>query len=174
MKRPFFLIALVVLGLLMSPWLETPLHTVRLALTPAPQTLRVPVANVDRRSLHDTWGATRSGGRRHKGIDIFAPRGTPVLAATDGVVWSTRGNALGGTVAWVFGPSAQFHYYAHLDTLAVESGARVRAGQTIGTVGNTGNARTTPPHLHYAVYTARGPLNPYPLLRSPGGGAPSD
>jgi murein DD-endopeptidase MepM/ murein hydrolase activator NlpD len=173
-RAAFLLIGLAALAAWLGPWLDTPIAVARLAFREPPRTLVVPVARVGREALRDTWGAARDGGRAHQGIDIFAPRGTAVVAATDGVVWSTRGNRLGGTVAWVFGPGRQLHYYAHLDTVSVRPGMRLRAGDAIGTVGTTGNARGTPPHLHYGVYTARGAINPYPLLRADEGSATSD
>ena len=104
--------------------------------------------------------------RDHHGIDIFAPRNTPVLAAADGVVTSVGTNRLGGNVVWIFDPKrGQSHYYAHLETQAVSGGERVRAGDVVGYVGNTGNARTTPPHLHFGIYSrGEGPLDPLPFV----------
>ena len=116
-----------------------------------------------------TWGAARSEGRTHQGIDIFARRGTPVIAATEGLVARIGENRLGGTVVWVYGPGRQRHYYAHLDRVAetLETGDRVAVGDVLGYVGNTGNARGTPPHLHYGIYAMGGAINPYPLLIAP-------
>lgn len=75
-------------------------------------------------------------------------------------------NRLGGKVVWVLGPGGQRHYYAHLDAWSVlRKGERIQAGTILGYVGNSGNARGTPPHLHYGIYTPSGPVNPYPLLR---------
>ena len=104
--------------------------------------------------------------RDHHGIDIFAPRNTPVLAAADGYVTSVGTNRLGGNVVWIFDPSrGQSHYYAHLETQAVSGGERVQAGDIVGYVGNTGNARTTPPHLHFGIYSrGEGPLDPLPFV----------
>lgn len=104
--------------------------------------------------------------RDHHGIDIFAPRNTPVLAAADGFVTSVGTNRLGGNVVWVFDPErGQSHYYAHLETQAVSAGERVRAGDVVGYVGNTGNARTTPPHLHFGIYSrGEGPVDPLPFV----------
>ncbi|PWF42105.1 M23 family peptidase [Massilia glaciei] len=137
----------------------------RLASMPAPTSLAMPVADIKRGAIRDTWHAPRAPGRRHEGIDIFAKRGTPVLASTEGIVLSRGDNSLGGNVVWVLGPSGQRHYYAHLDQPAVVvRGERVQVGTLLGYVGNTGNAKTTPPHLHYGVYTSGGAINPYPLL----------
>ena len=104
--------------------------------------------------------------RDHHGIDIFAPRNTPVLAAADGFVTSAGTNRLGGNVVWVFDPErGQSHYYAHLEKQAVSTGERVTAGDVVGYVGNTGNARTTPPHLHFGIYSrGEGPLDPLPFV----------
>ena len=104
--------------------------------------------------------------RDHHGIDIFAPRHTPVLAAADGFVTSVGTNRLGGNVVWVFDPErGQSHYYAHLEKQAVSAGERVAAGDVVGYVGNTGNARTTPPHLHFGIYSrGEGPLDPLPFV----------
>jgi murein DD-endopeptidase MepM/ murein hydrolase activator NlpD len=123
----------------------------------APTTrLTVPVEGVARRGLHSSWGEPRSGGRRHQGIDIFARRGTPVVAAASGEVVRIGHDRLGGNVVWVAGEGARMYYYAHLmqfrDGLHV--GEQVRAGETLGRVGNTGNARDTPPHLHFGIYPA--------------------
>ncbi len=131
-----------------------------------PDSLPVPVARVRPSGLADTWGAARSGGRHHEGIDIFAPRNTPILSATEGVV-SRRGvNQLGGRYVSVTGPGGHTHYYAHLERFAAaDAGSWVRAGDTIGYVGDSGNAKGTPTHLHYGIYRlGGGAINPYPLL----------
>ena len=103
---------------------------------------------------HHPWG--RSG--VHKGIDIFAPRGTPVLASTSGIVLYADELSLGGKVVSILGPKWRVHYYAHLQDRSVTRGMRVRRGDRIGTVGSTGNAAGKPPHLHYAIVTTI----PYP------------
>lgn len=136
----------------------------------APDGYLVPVAGVRHADLRSTWGAARSGGRKHRGVDIFAPKGTPVVSVVDGVVWSVGTNSLGGRVVWVVGEGRAAYYYAHLDTWApdLRAGDRVRAGDLLGTVGNTGNAKTTPAHLHFAVHRVglRGALgvDPVPVL----------
>ena len=75
-------------------------------------------------------------------------------------------NRLGGNVVWIFDPSrGQSHYYAHLEKQAVSTGERVKAGDVVGYVGNTGNARTTPPHLHFGIYSrGEGPVDPLPFV----------
>ena len=77
--------------------------------------LPIPVKNIKARQLKDTWGASRSSGRTHEGIDIMAPRGTKVLSATEGLIADLRNNNLGGKVVWIMGPGGTWHYYAHLD-----------------------------------------------------------
>ena len=126
---------------------------------------------VSGRTFHDVgsrFGDPRDGGRRdHHGLDIFAPRGTPVVASVDGLVRSTRVGGLGGKTVWVRDTSTGAnYYYAHLDEQMVREGQRVAAGDTLGTVGNTGNARTTPPHLHFGIY-ANGPHDPWPFVFLP-------
>ncbi|NYI02543.1 M23 family metallopeptidase [Cupriavidus plantarum] len=153
------------------PWVKPAIDRViyagQLASLPAPTALPVPVQGVSRQALRDTWGGARSGGRRHEGIDIFATRGRPVLSATEGIVTRTGTNTLGGNVVWVMGPGRQMHYYAHLERHGdVGPGDRVAVGTVLGYVGDTGNARGTPPHLHYGIYAAGGAINPYPMLRN--------
>lgn len=135
---------------------------------PAPDAIPVPVQGVEARRIADTFGAPRGRDRSHQGVDIFAPRGTPVLSATEGLVVSVRDEGLGGRQVWVLGPGHERHYYAHLDdwALALRAGDRVRAGTQLGTVGDTGNARGTPPHLHYGIYTATGAIDPLPRMRA--------
>ncbi len=124
-----------------------------------------PVAGKGNAAIMSFWGMERDGGvRKHEGIDIFAKKGTPVVAATDGTIGFTGERGIGGKQVWLreglFGNSL---YYAHLDGIAVESGARVKAGDTLGYVGNTGNAQFTPPHLHFGIYK-NGAVNPLPFV----------
>lgn len=135
-----------------------------------PSRLPIPVDNIKTRQLKDTWGASRSSGRLHEGIDIMAPRGTKVLSATEGLIADLRNNNLGGKVVWILGPGGSWHYYAHLDRhkRGLKVGDYVKKGDLIGYVGNSGNARHTAPHLHYGLYLngkGRGAVNPYPYLR---------
>lgn len=125
-----------------------------------------PVAGKGNAAVGSFWGMDRDGGkRRHEGIDIFAKKGTPVVAITDGTVTYTGEKGIGGKQVWLrdglFGRSL---YYAHLDGFTVEPGARVKVGDTLGFVGNTGNARFTPAHLHFGIYTMGGAVNPLPYV----------
>jgi hypothetical protein len=129
--------------------------------------LRFPVQGLDERAIHSVFGDARDGGRRdHHGVDIFAPRGTPVVAAIDGLVSRVDTTDIGGRVIWVYDSlHGQSLYYAHLNDWAVRSGQNVQAGEVLGYVGNTGNARSTPPHLHFGIYS-RGPIDPLPAIRA--------
>ena len=121
-----------------------------------------PVASGANTSVQSYWGDNRDGGARsHEGIDIFAKRGTPVLAATNGSIGYTGEKGLGGKQVWLRDRKRnQSLYYAHLDSIANVTGS-VKRGDTLGFVGNTGNARTTPPHLHFGIYKSyRGAINP--------------
>lgn len=130
--------------------------------------LGFPVQGRSNSAAQSFFGAGRDGGARsHAGVDIFAPRGTPVLAAIDGRIASLRPNKLGGNVIWLADDERkQSLYYAHLDRQAVQEGQLVQTGDTIGFVGNTGNARTTAPHLHFGIYRrGEGAIDPWPYVR---------
>jgi len=145
-------------------------------LAQARASLAFPVAGISPRSVQSRFGDPRdAGARRHEGIDIFAPRGTSVMAAADGWVTGSTTNRLGGNVVWVWSPARGIRtYYAHLDRQAVSPGARVHAGEVIGYVGNTGNARTTAPHLHFGVYAAvGGAVDPLPFVCDAPCGSPA-
>ena len=131
-----------------------------------------PVAQRDTRAVLSFFGDSRDGGRRgHRGVDIFAPRGTPVLSATNGRVYRVETTRIGGKVVWVRDSDEQQRvYYAHLDSQVVRTGMDVERGTVLGFVGNTGNARTTPPHLHFSVYSrgaVRGAVDPWYYLYQP-------
>lgn len=112
------------------------------------------------------WGDSRDeGGRRHEGIDIFASKGTPAVAAANGVVTSVRENNLGGKVVFMRPTGKDYTlYYAHLDQQLVSAGQSVKTGDKLGLVGNTGNARTTPAHLHFGIYALGGAIDPLPFV----------
>ncbi|MDZ7705112.1 MAG: M23 family metallopeptidase [Trueperaceae bacterium] len=144
------------------------------AMLPAePDTrLRMPVSGVRVSQVADTWGAPRGVGRRHEGQDIFAPRGTPIYSATEGYLWRIGTSQRGGLTVWVVGPGGRRYYYAHLERYGenIREGDYVTTDTIIGYVGNTGNAVTTPPHLHFGVYYGsrrtcnRQVFDPLPLL----------
>ncbi|GAA4399658.1 hypothetical protein GCM10023187_11870 [Nibrella viscosa] len=130
--------------------------------------LSFPVQGRDSRSISSYFGAPRDGGRRtHEGVDIFAPRGTPLVASVDGIISGVGANRLGGNVVWLSDLKRNLRlYYAHLDKQLVREGQQVSVGDTIGTVGNTGNARNTAPHLHFGVYQfSEGAVDPLPFVR---------
>lgn len=138
--------------------------------------LIIPVESVHPNDLRDTFNESRSGGREHNAIDIMAPKGTPVLAATDGEIVRLYRNKLGGNT--IYQLSADKHlvfYYAHLDRYAdgLAVGHQARQGEVIGYVGDTGNAGAGNYHLHFSIWTVTDPkklwqgdnINPYPILR---------
>ncbi len=132
----------------------------------------MPVGGVRVRQVSDTWGAARAGGRSHEGVDIFAPTGTPIRAAAPGFVYSIESLSLGGNSVTVVGGGGRRYFYTHMSAFAedLREGQHVTTDTVLGYVGNTGDAATTPPHLHFGVY--EGPadtcawhaVNPYPLL----------
>lgn len=142
--------------------------------------LRIPVSGTRASELVDTFSQARAAGaRRHDAIDIMAPRGTPVLAATDGMVEKLFLSRDGGNTVYQRSPDGRMIlYYAHLDGYApdLREGQVLRRGEPLGFVGNTGNANPAAPHLHFAVmltspqarwFEAATPVNPYPLLAGP-------
>ena len=132
----------------------------------------MPLEDVRVRDVADTWGSARSEGRTHEGTDIFAPNGTPIYSATPGYIYRIGDNRLGGQTVVVVGGAGYRYYYAHLSGYAedIAEGQAVTTDTLLGYVGNTGNARTTPPHLHLGIYTSDAgrcdwdAVNPYPLL----------
>lgn len=114
--------------------------------------LMVPVEGVTPEKVKDSFHGERSGGRVHYAIDIMAPKGTPVLAATRGKVTRLKSNELGGITLYENDVQGRFtYYYAHLDRYApgVKEGMDVEQGDLLGYVGNTGDAATTASHLHF-------------------------
>lgn len=115
----------------------------------------------------DSWGAPRSGGRTHKGVDMIASRGTPAVAIETGTIKRMGNGGLGGITVWITGASGDEYYYAHLDGWAdgLSVGQAVSAGDLVGYVGNTGNARYTVTHLHFEYHPGGGSaVDPYPLV----------
>ena len=177
MRHSLTFVGLSLVMLFLVACSSSPKHPSAVQLNPAlvkklnhmrmPSSLPIPVDRVQARELKDTWGASRSSGRLHEGIDILAPRGTKVRSATPGLIADLRNNNLGGKVVWILGPGGAWHYNAHLDG-GLKVGDYVKKGDVIGYIGNTGNARHTAPHLHYGLYLngkGRGVVNPYPYLR---------
>lgn len=126
-----------------------------------------PVSGGGNKNIQSFWADPRdAGSRSHEGVDIFADRGTPVVAVTDGMIASAGERGLGGKQVWLrdglFGKTI---YYAHLDSIAVSEGEKVKVGDTLGFVGNTGNAKTTAPHLHFGIYKSKGAVNPLSFIK---------
>jgi murein DD-endopeptidase MepM/ murein hydrolase activator NlpD len=140
-----------------------------------PRRIRIPLDGVSAADVQDTFDQARGSERRHEATDILAPRGTPVLAADDGVIRKLFLSKPGGITIYQFDPAEQFcYYYAHLDRYAdgLREGMTVQKGDVIGYVGTTGNAPTNTPHLHFAIFQLGPekrwwegtPINPYPIL----------
>src|SRR5690606_20823114 len=134
-----------------------------------------PVALPHEVGFSDSWHACRDGcRRRHKGVDIMAAQGAPLVAVESGVIAKVQDvdEGLGGLTVWLRGDSGVAYYYAHNSANLVVEGQRVVRGQPIARVGRTGNARTTPPHVHFQVnvcgeLSSAEPctVNPFPYVR---------
>ncbi|MBC7873015.1 MAG: M23 family metallopeptidase [Ferruginibacter sp.] len=136
----------------------------RLSVSVSPS-LGFPVAGSKAR-VGSVWGDSRDGGERsHEGIDIFAAKLTPVIAAADGYISRVNDGGLGGkTVNLKVADRNLSLYYAHLDKQLVQEGQQVKKGDTLGLVGNTGNAKNTPAHLHFGIYSFGGAIDPLPFV----------
>lgn len=150
--------------------------TTDLELSLSASGLIIPVAGVTPARLIDTYAASRSEGRTHNAIDIMAPQGTPVVAATDGTVVKLRDSNKGGITLYQLDASGQLvYYYAHLMSYAngITEGKQIKRGEVIGYVGDTGNATPGNYHLHFGIskpdspgkWYGGTPINPFPLLR---------
>ncbi len=129
--------------------------------------LQMPVVGIRPPDIYDSWGAPRDGGKRpHRGIDIFASRGTGVVAVTSGIISYIGDQPKGGHCLWLTTENGTSFYYAHLDRWApgIYEGMEVVSGDLLGFVGNTGNALTTPPHLHFGINHLDEMVNPFPVL----------
>jgi len=138
-------------------------YTLELNVGPS---LAFPLKNTSRKQIQSFYGVGRDNGtRKHEGVDIFSSFRTPVLAVADGTVTRVNENNLGGRVVW-FRPKGKDYtlYYAHLDEQIATEGSEVALGDTLGLMGNTGNAKTTPPHLHFGLYTSGGAIDPLPFI----------
>ena len=133
------------------------------AEVPAPDLssrLIIPVAGVGPSELRNSYGSPRSGGRTHEGIDIFAPEGTPVLAAAAGVIAGRDSSALGGISLYLRdldGRTIYFHGHLQRFRADLKEGDLVRQGDVLAYVGHTGNALPGSPHLHFSAYTVEDP-----------------
>ena len=138
----------------------------RLYTEDADRRLAMPLKDVRKQQITDTWHAPRGSNRLHEGQDIFAPKGTPIYSATSGYVYKVGEDNLGGHTVSVIGAGGVVYYYAHLDSYAphLAQGDPVTTQTVLGFVGTSGNAGGTPPHLHFGVYSTSGALNPLPLL----------
>jgi hypothetical protein len=161
MKSIFVFVSLTILVFIISSFKN------KLEPDPVAAKLAFPVAS-QKSNTGSFWGDERDGGRRkHEGVDIFAKKGSDVVAVCNGTIVSVGNGGIGGKTVWLqsddYGWSA---YYAHLNTQSVYEGQDVKKGDVIGTVGNTGNAKYTPSHLHFGIYTTSGAINPLPLIKS--------
>ncbi len=115
----------------------------------------------------DDWLASRPGGRYHEGIDLFAARGTPVVAVADGTLFRVGYSGISGNRFWLRDEGGTEFFYAHLDgyTAAAREGAAVAKGTVLGYNGDTGDARGTSPHVHFEIHPGGGgPVRPYPIV----------
>lgn len=136
------------------------------AQVPPPEAPLCPVRGADKFSFSNSFGAPREGRRVHGGNDLFAKRGTPVIAGVTGTIRTVNGGRA-GIGYYLDGEDGVTYYGAHMNDIRVGNGARVQRGDVLGTVGTTGNALGTPPHLHFEVKPGGGAsIDPYPLLRA--------
>ena len=134
--------------------------------------IKVPVEGVSLSEVADTWGGPRSGGRTHEGQDIFAAKDTAIYSGTEGYVYRIGSNIRGGNTVVVVTNAGWRIYYAHLSSYAedLKEGQFVTTETLLGYVGNTGNAQSTPPHLHIGIYVSKenncdwAAINPYPYF----------
>lgn len=161
-KLPFLLVFLAIASLSFANPPSRKSHA-----RSAGKALAFPVAGT-KSKIRDKWGASRDGGaRKHKGIDIHARKGTPVVAVADGVIVERALTPIGGKTLWLKADNRPWEaYYAHLDKQLVSEGQHVHKGQVLGTVGNTGNAKHTPSHLHFGVKQGGRWVNPLPYVKS--------
>jgi len=174
-QRPIMLAILVLTGIALSE-IAFSVWSGR-ALTNFPRHLVMPVRGASISNMRDTFDETRGTNRKHEATDILAPRGTPVVAADDGVIKKLFLSKPGGLTIYQFDPTEQYaYYYAHLDRYAegIHEGTKVHRGDVIAYVGSTGNASPNEPHLHFGIFVLGPekrwwegtPINPYPILMS--------
>ncbi|MBC7743524.1 MAG: M23 family metallopeptidase [Flavobacterium sp.] len=128
--------------------------------------LAYPIKAPGKNHIKSFWGDGRDAGlRKHEGVDLFSSYKTPVVASANGTVFRVNETNIGGKVVWLRPLQKNYSlYYAHLDTQLVVAGQIVKEGDTLGLMGNTGNARSTPPHLHFGIYGFGGALDPFPFI----------
>ncbi len=149
---------------LQSELLKEGEYTMTISIGPS---LAFPISSKVKSNIASFYGAVRDNGQRsHEGIDIFAPFRSEAVASADGTISSVSENRLGGKVIFLRPDRTNYNlYYAHLDSQLVSQGQRVKTGEVIGLIGNTGNARFTAPHLHFGIYTFSGAIDPVNFLR---------
>ncbi|WP_020534408.1 M23 family metallopeptidase [Lewinella cohaerens] len=130
--------------------------------------LRFPVQGHSLENIISHFGDARGKSRTHQGVDIKAPRHTPVLAVIDGHIEAIKEGGNGGRTLYLRGSDGVQYFYAHLEDWLVKDGDEVSVGQEIATVGNSGNASKTIPHLHFEILVgkARTAVDPMPLLEN--------
>jgi murein DD-endopeptidase MepM/ murein hydrolase activator NlpD len=145
-----------------------PTKIAKLSWLPLDEKLIMPVYSVRVREIEDSWHSPRPDGRTHEGQDIFADRGIPVFSATKGIIIRMGFTDIGGNFVYVVGAGGGRYYYAHLLRIAegLKAGREVTTDTVLGFVGNTGNAESTPPHLHFGFYLFGKAINPLPLLEN--------
>jgi len=127
-------------------------RTIKLTIKKFPSLL-FPVAGKNKNNILSKFGAPRGNNRKHEGVDIFAKFNTPIYSVDDSIVINTESNPLGGNSIILWDEKRQFYYYyTHLINISVKKGDIIKRGKIIGGIGNTGNALTTPPHLHFGIY----------------------
>lgn len=128
---------------------------VLITLMAFPQRVNMPVQGATKKDYHPKsyWAHPWGKSVTHKGVDIFAKKGTPVLSPVKGIVVSTNSSPRGGKYVIVMDAQLRYHYLAHLDAVTIKKGRRVGHKTQVGTVGNSGNAKGKPSHLHYAIVT---------------------
>ncbi len=136
-----------------------------LEITTGPS-LSFPTSTNSSKSIGSYWGDGRdNNARKHEGVDIFGKFRSPVLAIAEGTVTRVNENNLGGKVVWLRPKGKDYTlYYAHLDEQIASEGQEVKVGDTIGLMGNTGNAKNTATHLHFGIYAPDGAMNPLPFI----------
>lgn len=143
-----------------------PIKYAALAIRDPDPYILMPVWGAKVSEVANTWHDPRPDDRVHEGQDIFAPRGTPVFSGTRGYVIRVSTSEIGGNSVYILGTGRRLYFYTHFDRFPDELhvGQYVGTDTVIGFVGNTGNAETTPPHLHLGVYDMGVALDPFLFL----------